>query len=152
MTPEALRTLEGVAEALKGTHHDWWLFGGAAVALHGLDIEIADVDVVMAESDLRRVIDRLGIAANDQGSVDRIRSDVWARWTALPLGVDLTAGLQVRAAGGWIRIAPKTRETVMVEGLALYVPARRELIEILRLFGRSKDLERVEGLSRLRDV
>lgn len=152
MTPDALRTLKGVAEALEGTHHDWWLFGGAAIALHGLDIEIADIDVVMAESDLRRVIGRVGIAASDPGPVDRIRSDLWARWTALPLGVDLIAGLQVRAGDGWIRIAPRTRETVMVEDHALYVPSRRELIEILRLFGRPKDMERAERLSHLRDA
>lgn len=150
MTPEALRTLKGVAEALQGTHHDWWLFGGAAVALHGLEVEI--LDVVMSESDLRRVIGGLGIAPNDPGSSDRIRSDLWARWTALPLGVDLTAGLQVRIDGDWVRIVPRGRETVMVGGRPLYVPSRQELIAILRLFGRPKDLARADGLLRLKDA
>jgi hypothetical protein len=46
-------------------------------------------------------------------------------------------------------VAPRTRQAVTVDGRMLYVPARPELIDILRLFGRSKDLERAEALARL---
>ena len=138
-----------VAETLADAEDDWWLVGGAAVALQGLDIAIADIDVLMSRRDVVRVIARLGIAPVEGVAIDRIRSEIWARWTAPPIAVDLMAGLQVRTGERWTRVAPGTRQAITVDGRTLYVPARPELIDILRLFGRPKDLERAEGLARL---
>jgi hypothetical protein len=147
--PAAVQTMVRVAEELLEARDDWWLIGGAAVALHGLPIEIADVDVLMGAHDIGRLASRLGIAADRDTPVHRIRSDIWLPWKALPLGVDFTAGLAVSAGEGWTLIVPRTREAVQVKGHTLYVPARGELIEILRLFGRSKDLQRAESLDKL---
>jgi hypothetical protein len=138
-----------VAEILADAKDEWWLVGGAAVALQGLDIAIADIDVLMSRRDIVRVIARLGIAPVAGVAIDRIRSEIWARWTAPPLAVDLMTGLQVRTGECWTRVAPATRQAVNVDGRTLYAPARRELIDILRLFGRPKDLERAEGLARI---
>src|SRR5258705_2680610 len=52
----AVRTLVRAAEALEAARDDWWLIGGAAVALQGLAIEIADVDVLLSAHDARQVI------------------------------------------------------------------------------------------------
>jgi hypothetical protein len=145
----AVDTMVRVAEALAPAHDDWWLIGGAAVALQGLAIAIADVDVLMSRHDIVRVIDRLGITFNEGVAIDRVRSEVWARWTAPSLSVDLMAGLQIRTGESWTRVAPRSREAIMVGGRRLYVPARPELIDILRLFGRPKDIERAEALARL---
>ncbi|HYC63749.1 MAG TPA: hypothetical protein VEC14_03375 [Reyranellaceae bacterium] len=149
LSPEATRTLVAVAELLKGARDPWWVLGGAAVALHGLDIEVADVDVLMSARDLGKVLATLGIARQDSVAIDRFRSDIWARWTAQPLTVDLIAGFQVKVGDRWTAIAPKTREVAIVEGRTLHVPGRDELIEILQLFGRPKDVARAEGLARL---
>ncbi len=142
-------TLALVAETLADAEDDWWLVGGAAVALQGLAIAIADIDVLMSRRDVVRVIARLGIAPVEGVAIDRIRSEIWARWTAPPLAVDLMAGLQVRTGARWTRVTPGTRQAITVDGRLLYVPARPELIDILRLFGRAKDLERAEGLARI---
>ena len=145
----AVRTLVRVAEALEAAQDDWWLIGGAAVALQGLAIEIADVDVLLSARDARQVIATLNIRPNDGVAIDRVRSDIWARWTALPLDVDLMAGLQIRTGDRWTRVEPTTREAIAVEDRAIYVPSRAELIGICRLFGRTKDVERAEGLAAL---
>ena len=145
----AVRTLVRLAGALEAVQDDWWLIGGAAVALQGLAIEIADVDVLLSARDAREVIDALNIRANEGVAIDRVRSDIWARWTEPPLGVDLMAGLQIRTDDHGTRVEPATREAVAVEGRPIYVPARVELVAICRLFGRPKDLERAEGLARI---
>jgi hypothetical protein len=145
----AVRTLVRVAGVLEAVQDDWWLIGGAAVALQGLAIEIADIDILLSARDAGQVIAALNIRANEGVAIDRVRSDIWARWTALPLGVDLMAGLQIRTGDHWTRVEPATREAVAVEGRAIYVPARVELVAICRLFGRPKDLERAEGLARI---
>lgn len=143
------RALVEAADALETTQEDWWLIGGAAVALQGLAIPIADIDVLMSRRDIVGVIARLGIAPVEGVAIDRIRSEIWARWTAPPLVVDLMTGMQVRTGERWTRVAPSTRQAFNVDGRMLYMPARRELIGILRLFGRPKDLERAEGLARI---
>lgn len=149
LPPKAVETMVSVADELAEARDDWWLFGGAAVALHGLPVEIADVDVLMSARDLRSLMSRLGVDADGETPVDRIRSDIWLPWGAAPLGVDFTAGLQVRTHDRWLRIEPATRQTVQLEGHTLYVPSRDELIAILRQFGRPKDLQRADGLGRL---
>jgi hypothetical protein len=145
----AVRTMVQVAEALAATEDDWWLIGGAAVALHGLAIVVADVDVLLSRRDFDGIIARLAIRPCDPGTVDRVRSEKWARWTAPPLSVDVMTGLEIRTGQHWTRVEPRTREPVVVEGRPIFVPARGELIDILRLFGRPKDLERADGLARL---
>ncbi|HYX03690.1 MAG TPA: hypothetical protein VE963_16475 [Reyranella sp.] len=146
---EAARTLVAVAAVMEAAQEAWWLIGGSAVAVHGLDIAIADVDVLMSARDLRRVMVDLHLACQEGVATDRVRSDIWVRWTALPLGVDFMSGLHIRSGERWTRVAPTSREAVAVEGAMLYVPSRAELADICRLFGRPKDLERAEGLSRL---
>ena len=143
----AVRTLVQVAEVLEAAQDDWWLIGGAAVALQGLAIEIADIDVLLSARDARQIIATLNIRPKEGLAIDRVRSDIWARWTALPLEVDLTAGLRIRTGDLWTRVEPATREAVAVEGRAIYVPSRVELAAICRLFGRPKDLERADGLA-----
>jgi hypothetical protein len=138
-----------VADELAAARDDWWVLGGTAVALHGLPIEIADIDILLSARDLGGLMARLGLEAERGTTTERIRSDLWLPWKALPLGVDFMAGLQVRQDGQWRRIEPRTREAVRIAGRAIHVPMRPELIEILQLFGRPKDLERAEGLARL---
>ena len=146
---DAVRTLAAVAEVMEAAQDPWWLIGGSAVALHGLGVAIADVDVLVSARDLRRVMVELDLACQEGVAIDRVRSDIWVRWTALPLGVDFMSGLHIRSGERWTRVAPISREAVAVEGATLYVPSRAELADICRLFGRPKDLERAEGLSRL---
>ena len=146
---DAVRTLVAVAEVMQAVQDAWCLIGGSAVALHGLDIAIADVDVLMSARDLRRVMAELRLASQEGVATDRVRSDIWVRWTALPLGVDFMSGLHILSGERWTRVAPQTREAVAIEGATLYVPSRAELADICRLFGRPKDLERADGLSRL---
>jgi hypothetical protein len=109
ISPATVRTLVAVAHALEDARDHWWLIGGAAVALHGLAIDVADVDVLMSEHDLRHIMTELHLTARQGMPVDRIRSDIWVRWTALPLSVDLMTGLQVRRGEEWVRVTPITR-------------------------------------------
>ena len=125
-------TLVRAAQELTLARDDWWLVGGAAVALHGVAaVEIADIDILLSPRDARRILAALNISRDEGGGVDRFRSDVFGRWTGLPLSIDLMAGLQVRTGEAWTRIEPATREAILVEGHPIYVPSRVELIRYL---------------------
>jgi hypothetical protein len=145
----AIATLAAFIDRLAIIRDPWWLIGGAAVALQGVPIDpLADIDVIMSKQDAGKVLSDLGIAPERPGGSELFRSAVFGRWLALPIPVDIMGDFEVRTPEGWVRVAPRTREPVIIDGRIAYVPARQELIAILRRFGRPKDLERARRLGR----
>ena len=59
--PEPLiATLHILADAARELEDPWWVFGGAAMALAGLDdLHVPDVDVMASPRDARRLLDAL---------------------------------------------------------------------------------------------
>ncbi len=126
----------------------WWVISSAAVALHGVAaVKVADVDVVTSVEDARRVMARLGVGPAKESASLMFRSTVFGQWKAPPLMVEIMAGFHVMTASGWTEVIPRTRVPMLVEEAIVYVPDRVELAEMLRLFGRPKDLERVRLLT-----
>ncbi|PZO74873.1 MAG: hypothetical protein DI640_06370 [Sphingomonas taxi] len=143
LAPDLRETLVRVAAAMRETQDPWWVISSAAVALHGVGpVEVGDVDVVMSVSDARRVMDGLGVAPTEDGASSLFRSTLFGRWETPPLVVEIMAGFHVATSAGWTEVLPRTRVPVLVEGSVVHVPERGELAEMLRLFGRPKDLER----------
>ena len=141
-------TLVMTAGAMRDAHDPWWVISSAAVALHGgAPIAVGDVDVLMSVGDARRLMDRLGVVPIVGGASSLFRSTLFTRWETPPLVVEIMAGFYVAAGAGWTEALPRTRVSVLVEGSVVYVPDRAELAEMLRLFGRPKDLERVRLLT-----
>lgn len=146
MAPALRATLAMVADALAGVREPWWIIGSAAVALHGADVTVGDVDVLLGEDDARAVLPVLGLGAAAGEGTALFRSAVFARWTVPPLTVEFMAGFEFRADDGWRVVQPVTRERVMMGDHALFVPGRAELIAMLEGFAREKDLERITAL------
>lgn len=137
------RTLAAVATAMEVAEQPWWLIGSAAVALHGTPaVEVRDVDVLVAISDAERILAALGVEATAGGGDDLFRSTTFGVWRAQPLAVEIMAGFSLKQGAAWRAVEPATREAVELDGRQLFVPARPELIGILRAFGRPKDLQR----------
>lgn len=141
--PVALvETLAAVADLLAAARHPWWMIGSAAVALHGAAVDVADVDVLLAEDDARDILRSSGLRPCP-GQPDRqFQSTLFARWQDPPLMVEFMSGLQIAAPHGWTLITLSTRVPVAVGGATLFVPSRAELHQLLLRFGRAKDLTR----------
>ena len=142
--------LIAVGEAARALKAPWWVFGGAAMALYGLeDIHVPDIDVLCAPRDARALLAALdGHVVPDPGE-GLFRSAVFGRAPDQPILIEVMAGLQVRDGGDWTDVAFASRRQVFVEDTALFVPDIRDHIALYRLFGRPKDLARVEQLERL---
>ena len=148
LTPDLRETLVMVAAAMRDAQDPWWVISSAAVALHGVGpVEVGDVDVVVSVGDARRVMDGLGVAPVEDGASSLFRSTLFGRWETPPLVVEIMAGFHVATESGWTEVLPRTRVPVLVEGSVVHVPERAELAQMLRLFGRPKDLERVRLLT-----
>ena len=148
LPPDLRQTLVMVAHAMHDARDPWWVISSAAVALHGVAaVTVADVDVVTSVEDARRMMARLGVGPAKESASPIFRSTVFGRWTAPPLMVEIMAGFHVATAAGWTEVLPRTRVPIGVEEATIYVPRRDELAEMLRLFGRPKDDERIRLLT-----
>ena len=63
------------------------------------------------------------------------------------MAVEVMAGFEAKGADtsglfDWWPVLPRTRERIVIEGEALFVPSRTELAALLRRFGRAKDIAR----------
>lgn len=74
------------------------------------------------------------------------RSDIFAVWQGADVPVEIMAGFAIAGPQGWSPVCPATREAIVVRNATLFVPARSELIALLRHMGRPKDLRRAAAL------
>jgi hypothetical protein len=145
---DLLDTLAKVVRAMVPARHDWWIVASAACRLHGIDPgPVRDVDVLLDERDLPAVLAPLGLSPAPGTSDGLFRSRCFVSWAGAPLTIEFFAGFELCEAGRWAEVRLQTREWRAFEGLELPVPERQELTELLRRFGRPKDLARAELLS-----
>ena len=148
-TTALMRTCIVLGEAMAAARDPWWIIGSAAVALHGADAGmIGDVDVVLSVPDAHRLCAMRDVAIGQTAAHPLFRSRLFARWTGTPLAIELMAGFEVATADGWHPVNPVSRQRIETGGATVYVPVAGELIALLRLFGRRKDLTRAAALAR----
>lgn len=150
ISPDLADSLALVARACAAGRDPWWVIGSAAMALAGLkDVVVADVDVLTSTADAPLVAAALN-ATRPAGKTggDRFRSCFFTT-SAAPLDIEIMGDLEVLSNGAWVPVRPQTRRAVEVGDVTVFIPHVAEQIEILRLFGRPKDLARAEKLGAL---
>ena len=143
-------TLALLAPHLAELKEPWWLFGSAAMVVHGAGpLAPGDVDLLVSRADAQSLLARLGLPLAPGSKSDRFRSEIFACWRAGPLPVEILAGFHVRVGSVWEEVRPHSRVAIPLPSGTVYVPDMPELIALCRRFGRSKDIERVGMLEAL---
>jgi hypothetical protein len=135
---EVASALTAVAAAMRESRDPWWVIGSAAVALHGADTDVADVDLLVSERDAATLIAQLDLTVERLDPHPLFRSQIFARWRRADRDVEIMGGFAVADGPDWQSVEPATR---VLRG-GVFVPDRAELIAILARFGRPKDLAR----------
>ena len=150
LSEDLVATLDIVASAATDLRDPWWIFGGAAMALAGLDeSHVPDVDIMASPRDARALIDALnGRVVADPGE-GLFRSQVFGQILTTPVPLDVMANMDVRAGGDWTPVAFHSRMPVDIGEAVVFTPTVAEQIATCRLFGRPKDLERAKRLEAL---
>ncbi len=150
LPPDLHDGLVAVGEAARDLQAPWWIFGGAAMALYGLaDLHVPDIDILCAPRDARALLAALdGEVMPDPGE-GLFRSAVFGRAPDQPILVEVMADLEARDGADWRPVAFASRQRLFVDDVPLFVPNIHDHIALYRLFGRPKDLARVEQLERL---
>ena len=145
LTPDLERSLLMAAENAADALDPWWIIGSTAVALHGGEVgPVKDVDLMMSARDAQNFLEKARVAATGVVPSDRFRSQIFGTWNGPPIPVEVFGGFEVFTGGEWRPVFFATRQTVNLSAAALFVPSRAELIDLLRTFGRPKDLQRAE--------
>lgn len=147
LSGDHLAALAVVDRLLRHAEEPWWVIAGAAVALHAAQaVAVDDIDVLLAMRDVPLIADLPGMVRKG-GDGDPLFRSAW--YASLPTGtmdIEFMAGFERGGRDGWQPVWPRSRVFVEVAGMAVPTPERGELIDMLRAFGRPKDLQRVRLL------
>jgi hypothetical protein len=127
----------------------WVVIGSAAVALAGVDVSVADVDVLTSKRDAEGLIAlwraRLDDTHEPMADSDRFRSH-FARFRFPGLPLEVMGGLELNGSNGWQPVHVDDVVRVICAGVDVPIPALSEQIRILESFARPKDLQRAARL------
>lgn len=128
---------------------DWWIIGSTAVALLGIEVSVADVDVIASSDVVTGVIAGIGLAPLPPKADTLFRSRPFARLERPGmLPVEFMGGLEVNGPDGWRPLVIASRRAVRAGRATVCIPSPAEQIEIFHRFGRPKDLKRADLVSR----
>lgn len=141
------KSIAQCADAMNSVTSDWMIFGGAAMAMHGLsEPEVSDIDIVTtteAAADLAQALKLENQA--DRGSA-RFRSTIFLKPDFGAVPVEIMAGFEVFRHPNWVPILPVDHIEMSVHGTSVNLASRQKLKEIFELCGRDKDLLRAARL------
>jgi len=149
MLSDDLQSAIDFVSAVMPKDSDWWIIGSTAVALLGIEVTVADVDVVASPKVISAVLERIGAQPLPPKADKRFRSTPFAR-VERPgmLPVEFMGGLQVNGKDGWQPLVIASRQAVRAGGATVYIPSPEEQIAIFHRFGRDKDRVRADLVTR----
>lgn len=148
VNPTLSVSLKAIGNVMVEAHDPWWIIASAAVALHGANPgHVSDVDVLLSVADAQRILPAIGIELRPGSAHAAFRSSIFGTWTKTALPVEFMADFCRRSGETWLPVRPETRQSIVVEGVAVFVPDRVELQAMLTAFGRPKDMERARSLA-----
>lgn len=145
-----IRGFEALFETMQGLRSPWWVIGPAAVALYGAEVgTLKEIDVVISPGDSRALESRLTCKKlrRDGTPLLRARTTLVANLGEMP--VAFHSWLETREGGTWQPFALERRKPIEVGEALMPVPARDDLIDMLRRYGTGHDHKLAENLAAL---
>ncbi|MBL4812850.1 MAG: hypothetical protein JKX69_10970 [Rhodobacteraceae bacterium] len=140
LSNDVVKTLETTASLFNNEGHEWVVFGGAAMALHGYDVgNINDIDIVVSAETAAWLMGQLSLENQADTRSPRFQSDYVLRPNLGPTPVEVLANFRIRAGGMWHWVRPTKLASICVRQQTVFVPEVKELAEIFDLCGRAKD-------------
>ena len=140
-----INCMSPLVAALDKADPEWAIFGSAALALCGMDMPVADIDIILSPEGAARMEQewlRTGMALPlDQESApqSQFRSHL-VRNNSTSIMVELSGGLEIRTEKGWMPVRPRE---VLTTPTGIRHCSLQECKRLLTLFGRPKDLHRL---------
>jgi len=148
------RTLSEVSNILKLFNNDFFVIGAAAMILSGVDVgDTEDVDILTSEQNARILKNYLAKDTIDDYTPQR--SDLFRsffnRYKTQLMDIEVMGNLEVNINGKWTLLTIEDYTVYTIGDLDIKLPTLQEQRRILTLFGREKDMRRIELIDRYLD-
>lgn len=141
--------LDRLAPELDALAEPWCVIGSGALIIAGVDWPgCADLDILTtaAGAGVLEAAWKAWRQADDAADLQAPFRSRFSRYDFAPGAVEVMGDLDVRTAGGWTRLEVGAPARFKFGGRAWPAPDLRRQAEILRLFGRPKDMAKVAFL------
>ncbi len=140
-----INCMSPLVAALDKADPGWAIFGSAALALCGMDMPVADIDIILSRQAAQRLEQewqKAGVAfpMDKESATESLFRSHLVRYTSSDIIVELSGGLEIRDKEGWMPVQPREVLTTLhgIRHCSL-----SECKRLLTLFGRPKDLHRL---------
>ena len=143
------QTLLSIAAELQEINPEFYVIGASAMILSGIEIgETSDIDILTTEvnaSKLQHLLKMYMEVAPETKENDLFHSN-FARFNFPLMDIEVMGNLQIRKNNIWQPVWVQEYREVLVGEIIVRIPTVEEQKRILSLFGREKDLKRLQML------
>lgn len=146
-----IETLICIGKEYNDIASDSYIIGASALILLGVDIDYTeDVDILTSKASSSKLKESLCRYAepNPKTKEDELFKSDFSRYHLPLMDVEVMGDLLVMKDNQWIEVSVSDYKEVSVGEFAVKVPTLEELRRIMLLFGRNKDMQRIELLER----
>lgn len=144
------QTLIGIATQLQEINPEFYIIGASAMILSNIEIgETSDIDILTTEmnaSKLQHLLKTYMEVAPETKENDLFRSN-FARFNLPLMDIEVMGNLQIKKNNIWQPVCVHEYREVSVGKMIVRIPTIGEQKRILSLFGREKDLKRLQILN-----
>lgn len=144
------QTLIGIATQLQEINPEFYIIGASAMILSNIKIgETSDIDILTTEmnaSKLQHLLKAYMEVAPETKENDLFRSN-FARFNLPLMDIEVMGNLQIKKNNIWQPVCVHEYREVSVGKMIVRIPTIGEQKRILSLFGREKDLKRLQILN-----
>jgi len=144
-------TLKAAKEGLACLKDDFFIIGACSTILSDIDTgNTNDIDILVTSEDA----DRLKPVWKDKIEKDpalkesELFKSNFTRYNFPKMDIEVLGDLLIFKNGNWEKVAVNHYATIDIDGFTIKIPTLEEQIRILHLFGRKKDLERLDIISK----
>ena len=140
-----INCMSPLVAALDKADPEWAIFGSAALALCGMDMPVADIDIILSPEGAARMEQEwlktgMALPLDQESAPESLFRSHLVRNNSTSIMVELSGGLEIRTEEGWMPVRPRE---VLTTPTGIRHCSLPECKRLLTLFGRPKDLHRL---------
>ena len=146
-----IQTLKEALPTLKNLKDNFYIIGSTALLLSDIKIDnISDIDILTTENDAEFLrTEWKNRIVKDHILIDsELFSSKFSRNRFSVLDIEILGGLKINIQGQWTKLEILEYKTVTIDNFEIKIPTLKEQKRILNLFGRKKDIVKLNEIEK----
>ena len=142
-----IQSLIDLEDKLLNIKSDWFIIGSSAMILSGIRIEnTSDIDILTTNEGSDEFQDSLReyMEINPLTKENDLFRSNFARFNYPLINIEVMGELQINKGTKWETVTVTDFDEISVGNLMVKIPTKGEQKRLLQLFGRGKDLKRID--------